>query len=306
MSKSTRTLFAAPKSIRTLFVTPKSTRPLFVTPHVARTLFVIPQAALTLFVIAAAVELIGVATDIQSLQWIAKPLLAPLLIWFVLTNHGGRLLVAALAFATAGDIALLIPGQLWFLLGMAAFLGTQIALTIAFVSQRRPKIWTVVGYVTLWAAVNAALWSQLGALRVPILVYSVALTAMACAATAVSARTGAGGTLFLLSDLLIGVGAANMDFPGRDLVVMSTYAAALYLITTGSAVNARAGEADTSEADTSEADGPAPPAHHCSARPSGSRHPAQPASPETAPQSGPNRNPARPARPSDHHADTAR
>ncbi|GAA3450867.1 lysoplasmalogenase [Dactylosporangium matsuzakiense] len=184
-----------------------------------------------------AVELIGVATDVRVLQWIAKPLIAPVLIWCVASLRQGErrpnLMIAALAFATVGDIVLLVPGTLPFVLGMAAFLGTQVMLTIAFVGRRRPKSWTVVGYGVLWVVVNTSLWNQLGGLRVPILVYSIALTAMACAATAISARTGVGGALFLLSDLLIGVGAAGMDFPGRDLVVMSTYAAALYLIATG-------------------------------------------------------------------------
>ncbi|UAB95284.1 lysoplasmalogenase [Dactylosporangium vinaceum] len=213
----------------------------------------------TLFVLVVAVELIGVATDVRVLQWIAKPLIAPVLIWCVASGRRGErrpnLLIAALAFATVGDIVLLVPGTLPFVLGMAAFLGTQVALTIAFVSRRRPKSWTVVGYGVLWAVVNAGLWNQLGGLRVPIFVYSIALTAMACAATVISARTGVGGALFLLSDLLIGVGAAGTDFPGRDLVVMSTYAAALYLIATGATApgSAATGSAATGSAATGSA-----------------------------------------------------
>jgi hypothetical protein len=56
---------------------------------------------------------------------------------------------------------------------------------------------------------------------------------MAAATTGVSARTAVGGGLFLASDLLIGVGAAGVTLPGRGLLVMTTYIAALLLITTG-------------------------------------------------------------------------
>nr|BFE65790.1 hypothetical protein GCM10020063_103160 [Dactylosporangium thailandense] len=194
---------------------------------------------LKLFWLAVAVELIGVATDQHLLQWIAKPLIAPLLLWYL---HKRGPIATALVFATIGDIVLLIPGKLTFLLGMAAFLGTQIALLTGFLRSGRPRALAIAGYAVLWVGVNAALWGQLGGLRGPILGYSLALAAMACAATGVCARTGLGGALFLVSDLLIGVGAAGLDFPGRDLVVMATYAAALYLIVTAAAVSARAPE----------------------------------------------------------------
>jgi uncharacterized membrane protein YhhN len=181
------------------------------------------------------VELIGVATDERVLQWTAKPLIAPLLIWYLLSSHRRDAVVTALAFATVGDIVLLVPGRTPFLLGMAAFLGTQIALLAGFLRRARPAVLAIAGYAVLWAGLNAALWDRLGALRGPILGYSLALAAMACAATGVSARTGLGGGLFLVSDLLIGAGAAGLDFPGRDLVVMATYAAALFLISSDAA-----------------------------------------------------------------------
>ncbi|MGI5236881.1 lysoplasmalogenase family protein [Dactylosporangium sp. CA-139066] len=189
------------------------------------------RAALALFGVAAVAELAAVAAGVTPLQWAAKPLLAPLLIWYLAGRRD--LVTAGLVFATAGDVVLLIPGRLPFLAGMACFLGTQVCLLIAFVRAGRPRVAAVAGYAVLWAGLNALLWGHLGALRGPILGYSMALAAMACAATGVSARVGLGGALFLGSDLLIGAGAAGMDFPGRDVVVMATYAAALALIATG-------------------------------------------------------------------------
>ncbi|GAA3224032.1 lysoplasmalogenase [Dactylosporangium siamense] len=201
---------------------------------------------LRLFAVAAAVELTGVALAWHPLQWIAKPLLAPLLLWYLYRkagmslrpdrDHGLSVLVGwGLVFAFAGDVALLVPGSVPFLLGMACFLGTQICFLLAFRRRAPLLLPAAIGYGVLWAALNVLLWPSLGALRVPILVYSLALSAMAAAAAGVSRVVALGAALFLLSDLLIGLGAADLDFPGRDLVVMTTYIAALLLITTGSA-----------------------------------------------------------------------
>ncbi|MEV4513146.1 lysoplasmalogenase [Dactylosporangium sp. NPDC049525] len=193
------------------------------------------RLALWLFAFAASAELIGVAFSWHPLQWIAKPLLAPLLLWYLVRKDGRSLLIGwGLVFAFAGDVALLVPGTVPFLLGMACFLGTQICFLLAFL-RRAPLLgFAAAGYAVLWAVLNILLWPSLGPLRVPILVYSLALSAMAAAAAAVSRTVAAGAALFLLSDLLIGLGAADLDFPGRDLIVMTTYIAALLLITTGS------------------------------------------------------------------------
>ncbi|MBU2668281.1 lysoplasmalogenase [Actinoplanes bogorensis] len=233
---------------------------------------------LLLFAVAAVAEVIAVAADWTAVQWVAKPLLAPLLIWHLLSrSRPGQAVIVALGFAMAGDIALLVPGQAAFLVGMHFFLGTQISLIFAFVGWRRSRparpgsarpyatrssqeelstgaasstgglderpgfglpragaAWVApIGYGVLWVVANALLWGQLGALRLPVLVYSLALVTMAAAAAGVSRRVGIGGALFLVSDLLIGIGAAGLRVPGHDVVVMTTYAGALVLIVTG-------------------------------------------------------------------------
>ncbi|MEV0429787.1 lysoplasmalogenase [Micromonospora sp. NPDC050495] len=200
---------------------------------------------LRLFGVVALVELIGVATDSTLTQWLAKPLLAPLLLaylWSVRRRFDG--VAVGLVAATAGDVALLVPGRTAFLAGMGCFLLTQLGFLTAFLRHRRPPVAAVLGYLLAWAAANALLWGALGPLRLPVLGYSLALSAMAAAATGVSRRTGLGGALFLGSDLLIGLGAAGVDFPGRDLLVMASYAAALLLITTGWAGQRPPGGAD--------------------------------------------------------------
>ncbi|MEV4707593.1 lysoplasmalogenase [Actinoplanes sp. NPDC049316] len=176
------------------------------------------------------IEIVAVAADWTALQWIAKPLLAPVLIGYLLQRGRRDMVVVALCFATAGDIALLVPGEVAFLAGMLFFLGTQLCLIAAF---PKPSGRACLAYGAFWVAANAMLWSKLGTLRVPVLVYSLTLTAMAAAAAGVSRRVAVGGALFLVSDLLIGVGAAGVRLPAHDVLVMVTYAAALGLIATG-------------------------------------------------------------------------
>ncbi|MCZ7437335.1 lysoplasmalogenase [Micromonospora sp. WMMC241] len=189
---------------------------------------------LTLFGVVAAVELAGVALDSTALQWLAKPLLAPVLLAYLVTHRRRVDAVAAgLVAATAGDVALLVPGRAAFLVGMGFFLVAQLCFLAGFLRHGRPPASAWVGYLLAWAAGNAALWGALGPLRLPVLGYSLALCLMAAAATGVSARVAAGGALFLASDLLIGVGAAGTELPGAGLLVMGTYCAALLLITTG-------------------------------------------------------------------------
>ncbi|WFE55532.1 lysoplasmalogenase family protein [Micromonospora sp. WMMD712] len=203
------------------------------------------------FGVVAAVELVGVALDNLVLQWLTKPLLAPLLLLWLLRPGPGRpgagrttddaahtdrrrrfdAFALGLVFATAGDVALLLPGEPAFLVGMGCFLGTQVSLVVAFTRHRRPPVAVVAGYLALWALANAALWGPLGTLRLPVLGYSLALCLMAAAAAGVSGRAAAGGALFLVSDLLIGVDAAGTTLPGHGLLVMGTYVAALLLLT---------------------------------------------------------------------------
>ncbi|MCI4065958.1 lysoplasmalogenase [Micromonospora sp. R77] len=189
---------------------------------------------LRLFGLVAAVELIGVGFHLTAVQWLAKPLLAPLLLaylWTVRRRVDG--VAVGLLLACAGDVALLVPGRTAFLVGMGCFLVTQLSFLTAFLRHRRPPALAVAAYLLAWAGANALLWGTLGPLRLPVLGYSLALSLMAAAATGVSARTAVGGALFLVSDLMIGLGAAGVRLPAQGLLVMTTYAAALLLITTG-------------------------------------------------------------------------
>jgi uncharacterized membrane protein YhhN len=199
------------------------------------------RGVLAAYLAASAVNLLGSATGTDWLVWISKPLLMPLLVVWVLAvrrSTAPRALVTGLVLAWLGDLALMPDGTLAFLVGIAFFLGMQVAYGIGFLglgaaAVLRRRWWLPAGAALLWALLNLVLGPSLGDLRLPLLVYSAALVAMAALACGVSAQVGAGGVLFLVSDLMIGLDAADLDVPAHDLLVMATYLAAQLLITTG-------------------------------------------------------------------------
>ena len=148
------------------------------------------------------------------------------------------LMVVGLIAATTGDVLLTFDSDVLFLLGMLGFLVMQICYIIGFVrlgawKRVRARWWILVVYAIVWVVANAVVAPAAGALAVPIAAYSLTLVAMAAVSAGVSTRVGIGGLLFLISDALIGLGLAGLDFQGRGAVVMATYLVAQYLIITG-------------------------------------------------------------------------
>lgn len=172
-----------------------------------------------------------------------KSLLMPsLLLWVVvaLGSQAPALLTGGLALATIGDVGMNFEPPAMFA-GITAFLGMQAAYSTGFL---RLGAWPVLrerwpipaGLAAFWVMANLVLGPMLGELRVPLLVYSAALVTTAALAAGVSRRVATGGFIFLVSDLLIGARIAGIGPGGKRasaLVVMPTYLAAQYLITTG-------------------------------------------------------------------------
>ncbi len=191
-------------------------------------------ATLIVLAIVSVVELTAVATDNTLVEHLTKPLLLPLLIVFVLVEVGWnahpsiKFLVIGQFFSFLGDVALMLDGDLWFGLGILMFLITHIFYILGFfkIGAReglRRRSWVLIAYPLVWLVANAALWSGLGPLRIPIIVYSAFLVAMAMCSMSLGTLFGIGGALFMFSDLLIGETVAYGKFPGSGVAVMLTY-----------------------------------------------------------------------------------
>jgi uncharacterized membrane protein YhhN len=116
----------------------------------------------------------------------------------------GQGILAGLALSAVGDALLLSARQPAFLAGLVAFLLAHVAYAVAFASASRPSLLALVGVAAFTAAALRWLWPSLGALRVPVVVYCAAISAMLWLALGVDRpEIRVGAALFYLSDLLV-------------------------------------------------------------------------------------------------------
>jgi uncharacterized membrane protein YhhN len=191
------------------------------------------------FAVASVVHLVLNGAGAEPWDSITKCLLAPLLVGWVLDQHGPRLLVVALTLCFAGDLFLEIDSL--FIAGMAAFAGAHLAFITLFVRQgalerlrARPLIAVV--YVVVAIAMVAWCWGGLDpGLKPAIPVYAVLLVATASLSLAADARAGLGGALFLVSDGIIALseaGRVDGDAAVTGLAIMTLYILAILLLAT--------------------------------------------------------------------------
>lgn len=195
----------------------------------------------------------------QYLSMATKPLLLSTLFFYFLWSTKNRQsfffksILFALFFSFLGDSFLLFEGELFFILGLGSFLITHLCYTFAFrkiatdnlsVLLLRNKL-AVVFFVLLFVFLLMFLWSDLGALRWPVLVYGVAISIMGLAAFLLKSYVSPwvfncilmGALLFIFSDSMIALNKfkstqLNLPFPG--LLVMVPYILAQLLIVEGS------------------------------------------------------------------------
>lgn len=201
-----------------------------------------PRLFLIAFTIVSIVQLVAVGLgDEGVVRAVSKALLMPLLLGFVVTGPGLRLnrsmplLAAGLVFAFVGDVALLGDGDVWFLTGMLGFLVMQLCYLTGFFrlgarQTLRERRWVMVVYPLIYVIAIVGLASALGVMVIPIAIYGFFLMSMAMTSMSLGTLFGVGGTLFMLSDALIGVSVAFGSFPGSSFIIMATYIVAQYLI----------------------------------------------------------------------------
>jgi uncharacterized membrane protein YhhN len=192
----------------------------------------VTHRATVVFVALAAVDTLLAATGCDRLRWLTKPALMP-----VLMRGRDRPVQRALALGGAGDVALLGRSEVTFRAGLACFLAGHVAWIMALRERPgggllRAKPALAAPYLAAFGAVNAYLWKRTGKDRIPVVVYSTALLAMALAALdSGSPRTAAGGALFLASDALIALEKfGGLHLPAHEGVVMAAYTSAQALL----------------------------------------------------------------------------
>ncbi|BAL98729.1 MULTISPECIES: lysoplasmalogenase [Caldilinea] len=179
------------------------------------------------------------------LRYLFKPLSTALILLTALTlpepvSHLYRILIAVgLLFSLAGDIFLMLPGD-FFLWGLVSFLVAHVFFVAAFLEQTGLQIhghllilFTLYGALLLYL-----LWPHVGALRLPVLMYALVLLLMGWQASerwwsmrsASTLLAMVGALLFIASDSILALDKFRAPIPHRDLLIMSSYYAALLCI----------------------------------------------------------------------------
>jgi len=145
-----------------------------------------------------------------------------------------RWVLAGLGLSLVGDVALMWP-QEGFLPGLVSFLLAHLAYLAAFTRvQRLGARWLPFAvYAGIAGLVLALLWPGVPAgLRVPVVLYVLALASMAAQAAvlwraapadAAARRLALGGALFLASDALLATNRFAGPLPLASLWVLATY-----------------------------------------------------------------------------------
>ncbi len=184
------------------------------------------------YVVLAVTDTALAAAGTDRPRWFTKPLLMP-----TLMAGRERPTQLALGLSGAGDIALLGKSPAAFTAGLGCFLGGQVAWISALRRRgsqgalaRQPAL--ALPVVSAWCGLNAYLWHRTGPDRVPVLVYSTLLAAMALTALDTGDPvTATGGVLFMTSDSLIALDRfGDARLPAHEGWVMATYTIAQALL----------------------------------------------------------------------------
>jgi len=198
-------------------------------------------------------NLSGRMLEDNTLDYIFKPFLMLCIMGiFYLKGNASpfrKMLFIAFGFSWLGDILLMLETQneLFFMVGLGAFLVTQILYIIVFSKRVRTPFlkkspFMAIPFVLYGIIFYYTLFPQLDlVLKIAVFLYAISLILMVLSALngiSKEAKKSSqlillGAFLFLLSDSMIAINKFLAPFPYAGLAIMSTYIAAQYLIMKG-------------------------------------------------------------------------
>jgi len=190
--------------------------------------------------------------NIKEIEMFTKPLLVPILIYYVYKSSIGKvsvrilLLAVALIFSWLGDVTLMFQANpTYFLLGIGFFLIAQLIYIIVLFKSNYStpnfSLTKILPFIIYAVVLFQLLLPNAGEFKIPILVYGIIITVMAGMAslrknqtTNESYKLGLfGSILFVLSDSILAINKFYLDIPLAGVLIMSTYIVAQYLLTEG-------------------------------------------------------------------------
>jgi uncharacterized membrane protein YhhN len=176
--------------------------------------------------------------DLRGLHYVFKPLTTLLILAMALRSSSGStgyrsLIVVGLLLSTLGDVFLMLPFD-GFVFGLGSFLLAHIAYLIAL--RKRGGWWRVRWPLLAYAVVASLVFMRLSPglpdeLKLPVIVYVIALTGMAAQAASVwrehpgraTCVAAVGGAFFVVSDALLAMDRFSAPIPMASVWVLATY-----------------------------------------------------------------------------------
>lgn len=201
----------------------------------------------------ALLDLIACATGNDSMRYVTKPLLMPALAFYfyrsVPVTPLNRYVFMALLLSFLGDTLLMFSSlsATFFILGLTSFLLAHLVYVVINMSavnvagQGLKPQWQDLPFLLYGFVIFAFLKGGLGDMYFPALAYTVVICIVGLTARKRWKRTDnqsfwlvmSGAIAFLLSDSLLAINKFLEPLPQPDLLVMSTYVLAQFLIIRG-------------------------------------------------------------------------
>jgi len=210
------------------------------------------KAPLITYLLIGIVHMAGHLLDWPEWSRYTKPMLMPALLFYVYVTASGHvtlkvlLLCLGIVFSFLGDLALMRETDLYFMLGIGAFLLAQLTYAGVYVvaSFKKPelKLTPLLPILTYTMFFMVIIYPNLpGDMNIPVIIYGLAITVMASMARLRAGLTSEdsyqwvmmGSLLFVVSDSLIAFDKYYRSLRYDDEWIMGTYIVAQLLIAMG-------------------------------------------------------------------------
>lgn len=192
--------------------------------------------------------------NLENIAWYLKGLLIPILwlaVYFSEDFPSKKILLGALLFSWIGDVILLFANisEIYFILGLVAFLLSHVIYIILFNKQNKPDIPKnkgiffigLIAIVIYLAAMLTVLLPKLGDLQLPVIVYALTISTMLLYAFSgyliwkkpANNYIFIGAIVFVLSDSILAMDKFYEPIYKNSFFIMLTYLMAQYLIVIG-------------------------------------------------------------------------
>jgi uncharacterized membrane protein YhhN len=207
-----------------------------------------------IFFLVATAEILIQVLNLQEYNLFIKPLIVPSLALFYFQNviNRNKLFVLALFFCWAGDVFLLFDrvNELYFMGGLGSFLIAHILLIFLYGSMKLNQGSGLSGpqkarvsfpIILAGTGLIVILYPGLGPLKIPVIIYALALMIMVLQSVYRYGFTSAqsfwnvvaGALLFMFSDSVLAINKFLQPVANAGIFVIATYMAALYFIVQG-------------------------------------------------------------------------